>query len=55
MAMHCVLLWFLCCQVECVLGVSADSVVVVEEATAAVVFAAPCKSVIGWTLKAQQG
>lgn len=42
-------------QVDCVLGISVDSLVVVEEASAAVIFAAPCKSVIGWTLRPQQG
>ncbi|XP_050698401.1 signal-induced proliferation-associated 1-like protein 1 isoform X3 [Eriocheir sinensis] len=42
-------------NVDCVLGISADSLVVVEEASAAVIFAAPCKSVIGWTLRPQQG
>ncbi|KAG0729155.1 Signal-induced proliferation-associated 1-like protein 2 [Chionoecetes opilio] len=42
-------------NVDCVLGISGDSVVVVEEASAAVIFAAPCKSVIGWTLRPQQG
>ena len=53
------LLWLLMgvcgLQVDCVVGVSVDSVVVVEEATAAVIFATSCKSVIGWTLRPQQG
>nr|XP_053630387.1 signal-induced proliferation-associated 1-like protein 1 [Cherax quadricarinatus] len=42
-------------NVECVLGISVDSLVVVEESSAAVIFAAPCKSVIGWTIKPHQG
>ncbi|XP_071523885.1 uncharacterized protein [Panulirus ornatus] len=42
-------------DVECVLGISVDSLVVVEETSAAVIFAAPCKSVIGWTVKPLQG
>lgn len=42
-------------NVDCVVGISADSMVVVEESSASVVFAAPCKSVIGWTNKQHQG
>ena len=41
----------MCRQVECVLGVSADSVVLIEEATDRLVFAAPSASVLGWTLQ----
>ncbi|XP_066958155.1 signal-induced proliferation-associated 1-like protein 1 isoform X5 [Macrobrachium rosenbergii] len=42
-------------NIDCVVGISADSLVVVEETSASVIFAAPCKSVIGWTYKQQQG
>ncbi|CAL4075107.1 unnamed protein product, partial [Meganyctiphanes norvegica] len=42
-------------NVECVLGISYDSIVVVEESSASVIFAAPCRSVIGWTTKPSQG
>ncbi|XP_076038061.1 uncharacterized protein LOC143023421 [Oratosquilla oratoria] len=42
-------------NVEGFMGISVDSVVIVEESSAAVIFAAPCKSVIGWTTKANQG
>lgn len=42
-------------NVDCVLGISYDSIVVVEESSAAVIFAAPCRSVIGWTTKPNQG
>ncbi|XP_068246045.1 signal-induced proliferation-associated 1-like protein 1 isoform X1 [Palaemon carinicauda] len=42
-------------NVDCVVGISSDSLVVVEEVSASVIFAAPCKSVIGWTYKQQQG
>nr|XP_045598357.1 signal-induced proliferation-associated 1-like protein 1 isoform X1 [Procambarus clarkii]XP_045598358.1 signal-induced proliferation-associated 1-like protein 1 isoform X1 [Procambarus clarkii]XP_045598359.1 signal-induced proliferation-associated 1-like protein 1 isoform X1 [Procambarus clarkii] len=42
-------------SVDCVIGISIDSMVVVEESSATVIFAAPCKSVIGWTIKPLQG
>ncbi|UYV74634.1 SIPA1L2, partial [Cordylochernes scorpioides] len=35
--------------VEAILGVSADTMVVVEETTREVIFACPCNSVLGWT------
>ncbi|XP_037073091.1 signal-induced proliferation-associated 1-like protein 1 [Pollicipes pollicipes] len=38
-------------QVECLLGVSADSLVLLEQATGGLVFAAPTASVLGWTLQ----
>ncbi|XP_037079090.1 signal-induced proliferation-associated 1-like protein 2 [Pollicipes pollicipes] len=38
-------------QVDCVLGVSADSLVLAEEAAGALLFAAPVASVLGWTLQ----
>ncbi|XP_047482003.1 signal-induced proliferation-associated 1-like protein 2 isoform X5 [Penaeus chinensis] len=42
-------------NVDCVLGISVDSLVVLEESSASVIFAAPCKTVIGWTIKPLQG
>ncbi|XP_043243340.1 signal-induced proliferation-associated 1-like protein 2 [Amphibalanus amphitrite] len=38
-------------QVDCVLGISADSVVLIEERTDRLLFAAPAASVLGWTLQ----
>ncbi|KAK7086178.1 Signal-induced proliferation-associated 1-like protein 2 [Halocaridina rubra] len=42
-------------NIDCVIGVSVDSVVVLEESSSSVIFAAPCKSVIGWTNKQHHG
>ncbi|XP_043224569.1 signal-induced proliferation-associated 1-like protein 3 [Amphibalanus amphitrite] len=38
-------------QVDCLLGVSADSLVLAEESAGALLFAAPVASVLGWTLR----
>ncbi|KAK7790568.1 hypothetical protein R5R35_002024 [Gryllus longicercus] len=36
------------CLVECFLGISADSFVLIEERTREIVFVTPCKSILGW-------
>lgn len=37
--------------VDCLLGVSVDSIVLVEEASREIVFVSPTKSVLGWALQ----
>ncbi|KAL3266358.1 hypothetical protein HHI36_010535 [Cryptolaemus montrouzieri] len=36
-------------QVECFLGISADSLVLIDEHTKQIVFVTPCKSILGWS------
>nr|NVI76939.1 putative signal-induced proliferation-associated 1-like protein 2 isoform X2 [Cucujiformia] len=37
-------------QIECFLGISSDSFVLIEEQTRQIVFVTPCKSILGWSL-----
>ncbi|CAG9762814.1 unnamed protein product [Ceutorhynchus assimilis] len=36
-------------QIECFLGISSDSFVLIEEQTRQIVFVTPCKSILGWS------
>ncbi|XP_022913514.2 signal-induced proliferation-associated 1-like protein 2 isoform X1 [Onthophagus taurus] len=36
-------------QIECLLGISTDSLVLIEEQTKQIVFVTPCKSILGWS------
>lgn len=36
-------------QIECFLGISTDSLVLIDEHTKQIVFVTPCKSVLGWS------
>ncbi|XP_074037601.1 signal-induced proliferation-associated 1-like protein 2 isoform X3 [Leptinotarsa decemlineata] len=36
-------------QIECFLGISSDSFVLIEETTKQIVFVTPCKSILGWS------
>lgn len=36
-------------QIECFLGISVDSFVLIEEITKQIVFVTPCKSILGWS------
>lgn len=36
-------------QIECFLGISSDTFVLIEEASRQIVFVTPCKSVLGWS------
>ncbi|RXG68571.1 Signal-induced proliferation-associated 1-like protein 1 [Armadillidium vulgare] len=42
-------------NIDCVLAISVDSVVVLETSSSSVVFAASCRSILGWTSKPKQG
>ncbi|XP_018327356.1 signal-induced proliferation-associated 1-like protein 1 isoform X2 [Agrilus planipennis] len=36
-------------QIECYLGISSDTLVLIEEQTRQIVFVTPCKSILGWS------
>lgn len=36
-------------QIECFLGISSDTFVLIEEASRQIVFVTPCKSILGWS------
>ncbi|XP_017773762.1 PREDICTED: signal-induced proliferation-associated 1-like protein 2 isoform X2 [Nicrophorus vespilloides] len=36
-------------QIECFLGISADTLVLIEEQSRQIVFVSPCKSILGWS------
>nr|NVI76919.1 putative signal-induced proliferation-associated 1-like protein 2 isoform X2 [Cucujiformia] len=38
-------------QVECFLGVSTDSVVLIDEKSHQIIFVTPCKSILGWNMQ----
>jgi signal-induced proliferation-associated 1 like protein 1 len=36
-------------KVECLLAISADTIVLIEEHSREIVFVSPCKSILGWS------
>lgn len=40
--------------VECLLGISCDTIVLVEEASRELVLVAPCQAVLGWSIQANR-
>ncbi|GJQ65090.1 hypothetical protein Trydic_g7238 [Trypoxylus dichotomus] len=38
-------------RIECLLGISVDTLVLIEEQTKQIVFVTPCKSILGWSIQ----